>query len=549
MRAAIYARYSSDNQREASIEDQVRLCRARIDREGWTLVETYADYAMSGATTLRSGYQSLLEGARNDKFDIVVAEALDRMTRDQEDIAALYKQLSFAGVRIITLSEGEISELHVGLKGTMNALFLKDLAAKTHRGLEGRVRNGKSGGGIVYGYDIVRAFDASGQPVRGDRRINEHQAAVVRRIYSDYISGRSPRAIAISLNTEGIVGPTGKGWTASTIIGNRKRGTGILNNELYIGKLVWNRLSYRRDPLTRKRVSQLNQPHKWITTEVSHLRIIEQEQWTQVQSLQTQRTRDTRPTDSAGPDWRQRRPKHLFSGLIKCPACGGSMSLISRVYYGCAASRNRGTCSNRHTIRVDRLEEAVLRGTQDSLLSPELTEAYVQEYTREFNRLKDEVSSARTASRRRLDLVNKQIANLVEAVSAGRSSTALLDRLQVLETERVALLAAQSDNLPDPIRLHPNIAQQYVARVGNLRACLDQDDMRDQAAAIMRTLVEEIRVHADDNGTQIELIGDLATLVGFANTPDTKKPGSKEDPGRTKRLVAGTGFEPVTFRL
>ena len=113
-------------------------------------------------------------------FDVVVAEALDRLSRDQEDIAALYKQLGFAGVRLVTLAEGEISELHVGLKGTMNALFLKDLAMKTRRGLEGRVRQGRSGGGLCYGYQTVRETDAAGNPIRGGRLIDDGEAEVVR---------------------------------------------------------------------------------------------------------------------------------------------------------------------------------------------------------------------------------------------------------------------------------------------------------------------------------------------------------------------------------
>ena len=140
MRAVIYARYSSDLQRDASIDDQLRLCKAKIEREGWALSATYTDRAQSGASRLRQGYQSLLEGARKRQFDVVVAEALDRLSRDQEDVAGLFKRLSFAGIRLVTLAEGEITELHVGLKGTMNALFLKDLADKTRRGLEGRVR-------------------------------------------------------------------------------------------------------------------------------------------------------------------------------------------------------------------------------------------------------------------------------------------------------------------------------------------------------------------------------------------------------------------------
>jgi site-specific DNA recombinase len=156
MRAVIYARYSSELQRDASIEDQVRSCKSKIDAEGWTLAMTYTDYAQSGSSHRRPGFQRLLTDGRSGAFDVVVAEALDRLSRDQEHVAAFYKQLSFAGVKIVTLAEGDVSELHIGLKGTMNALFLKDLAQKTHRGLKGRVHQGRSAGGRVYGYDIVR---------------------------------------------------------------------------------------------------------------------------------------------------------------------------------------------------------------------------------------------------------------------------------------------------------------------------------------------------------------------------------------------------------
>ena len=115
MRAVIYARYSSQNQREDSIEDQVRLCRGFVESQGWTYLHAYTDRAVSGASPMRSGYQKLLEDARAGEFDVVVAEALDRLSRDQEDIAGLYKRLSFSGIKIVTLAEGEISDLHVGV--------------------------------------------------------------------------------------------------------------------------------------------------------------------------------------------------------------------------------------------------------------------------------------------------------------------------------------------------------------------------------------------------------------------------------------------------
>ena len=119
-RVALYARYSSDLQRDASIEDQLRLCREYAERMGWTVVESYPDRAVSGASLLRPGIQKLMADAQRRRFDVVLAEALDRISRDQEDVAGFYKRLAFAEVKIVTLAEGEISELHVGLKGTMH---------------------------------------------------------------------------------------------------------------------------------------------------------------------------------------------------------------------------------------------------------------------------------------------------------------------------------------------------------------------------------------------------------------------------------------------
>ena len=241
---------------------------------------------MSGQIRMRPGYQKLLEDARAGAFDVVVAEALDRLSRDQEDVAGLFKHLRYAGVKLVTLAEGEISELHVGLKGTMNALFLKDLAAKTHRGLHGRVEQGRSAGGISYGYTIRREHDARGETIHGGREIDEAEAAVVQRIFAAFANGRSPRDIAVELNREGIPGPQGRTWDPSTIYGNWQRGNGILNNELYVGRLVWNRQRFIKDPTTGKRQARMNPQAEWVVQDVPALRIVEQELWDAVKARQ-----------------------------------------------------------------------------------------------------------------------------------------------------------------------------------------------------------------------------------------------------------------------
>jgi len=120
-----------------------------------------------------------LQDALEGRFEIIVTESLDRLSRDQEDIAHIFKRINFAGGRIVTVSEGEINELHIGLKGTMGALYLKDLADKTRRGLRGRVEAGKSGGGNSYGYEVVRRVgpdaQSNGYSIAGSRSRPTHQ--------------------------------------------------------------------------------------------------------------------------------------------------------------------------------------------------------------------------------------------------------------------------------------------------------------------------------------------------------------------------------------
>lgn len=470
-RAVIYARYSSDNQREASIEDQVRLCRARAEREGWRVSEVYGDRAISGASLLRPGYQAVMEHARKGEVEVILAESLDRLSRDQEETAALFKRLQFFGVALVTVSEGQITELHVGLKGTMNALYLKDLAQKTHRGLEGRVRAGRSGGGLCYGYTVVDERDAHGERVRGGRVIDEREAAVVRRICSEFVAGRSPRAIAHALNAEGFAGPAGNAWGPSTIYGNWKRGTGILNNELYIGRIVWNRQRYVKDPSTGKRVSQPNDASAVVVQEVPELRILDHALWLEVKNRQQEIRHDVAADPAARgalrPD-RARRPAYLLSGLLKCGECGGGYSKISQTHYGCSRARNTGTCTNTLTIRRDAVERRVVEGLQRHLMRPAEVRVFVEAYNAELNRLWASRGATRSEQEKELRRVQKDLDAAVDAVLAGLRSAEIQERLTMLETRKADLKAALATPAEPMPALHPGISEVYARKVGDL---------------------------------------------------------------------------------
>ena len=335
MRAVIYARYSTDLQTAASIDDQVRLCRERIERDGHELVQVYSDRAVSGATLMRPGIQSLMQDAGRGAFDLVYAEALDRISRDQEDAAGFFKRMRFADLRIVTLAEGEISELHVGLKGTMNALFLKDLAQKTRRGLQGRVLQGLSGGGICYGYDLVPGET-------GVRRINESEAKVIRAIFRDFAAGQAPvRSPKSSIRRGSLARPAGLGGTRP-FAGTLRRGTGILNNELYVGRLVWNRLTYLKDPKSGRRRSRHNPPEKWIIQEVPALRIVGDDSWEAVKTVRAQSALATRVAKArATRFWERRRTRHLLTGLVRCQECGSHTPPSARLPSLLGRSRQR----------------------------------------------------------------------------------------------------------------------------------------------------------------------------------------------------------------
>ena len=584
IKAAIYARYSSDLQRDASIEDQIRTCTERAKANGWHIFHTYTDHALSGASMMRPGLQIMLQHAQEGKFDVVVAEALDRLSRDQADIATMYKRFQFANVLMHTLSEGDISNLHIGLKGTMNALFLKDLADKTRRGLRGRIEKGKSGGGLTYGYDVVRRVGEGGEVTTGERAINEEQADIVRRIFKEYAAGRSPKQIVVRLNAEGVPCPSGKAWGPSTVYGNRERGTGILNNELYIGTMVWNRLRYIKDPDSGKRVSRLNPQEAWITKPVPELRIVNDELWEAVKERQGIYTKQEPRF------WDRRKPPYLFSYLVKCGDCGGGCSMISKTHVGCSTARNKGTCGNRLSMKREALEEAVLSALRTHLMDTDLCAEFCKEYTAHLNRVRHDHNASLARYEKEKARLEREKAKIIQSIKDGVPGSMLKDDATRVQTRLEELAHILESTEEAAVLFHPNMAQRYHQQVRDLITALNDQQFRGEAAELLRRLIDKIVLVPDTENKElaIDLHGDLAGILSLATgrglasglgAPAANHgkllDGSRKGPklaesdiqqvkmvagvcnqlplrgekDQQEKMVAGAGFEPTTFRL
>ncbi len=560
LRAVIYARYSSDLQREESIEDQVEVCRRYAQAQGWCLVNTYSDAAISGASRYRPSYQALIADARKNQFDIVVCEAVDRLGRRLADTADLQDTLAFLGIHLFTPSVGEVTALHVAIMGMMAQMTLRDIADKTKRGQLGRIRKGKVPSGLAYGYRIAAGADGDG----GHRTINLTEAQIVRRIFNEYATGIAPEKIAKDLNVEGIPGPGGRPWSNTTIRGQSKRGTGILNNSLYMGLLEWNRCSYVKDPATGRRVARPNPPEKWETCKVPELRIVDDDIWQNVKQQQMKIRLSLRgqaglKAGAARHDlYSTHRACFLLSGLMKCACCGGNLIIMGKDRFGCSTRRRRGTCTNASSITRQSIEARVLVGLKERLVTPELVLIFVKEFRAEYARLRFEALSSHDQTTKLVADIEKKIKAIMAAIEDGFYQPEMKVRMNALVAEKTRLLqSAQSGELAEKVVLHPRMHELYVRKVRELETFFLQGGVVGQAAMeTIRGLITKVIIGPVNptGGYDAVLHGDLAVILGAceqAGGPDLRgsRPPGEISPGSQLSVVAGARFELTTFRL
>jgi site-specific DNA recombinase len=537
IRAVIYPRYSSDQQREASIEDQVEVCRRYAQVQGWEVVRVYPDHALSGASRFRPAFQQMLADAEARKFEVIIAEALDRLSRKLADVAEFHDRLTFLGIRLHTVATGEVTPMHVGVLGMMAQIQLKDLAEKTKRGQLGRALKGKVPGGKAYGYDVLPAT-AEGA---GERRVNPAQAVVVRRIFELFAAGLAPREIARRLNAEGVPGPDGRPWGDTTIRGQAERGNGILNNATYVGRLEWNRCSYVKDPRTGKKVARPNPPDQWEIVPVPELRIVPDELWEAVKARQAEVGFVMRRDEAGHALNRSHRHRYLLSGLLECGLCGGSYAMVTARDYGCATRRSKGTCGNGIKIRREEIESRVLHGLKERLLAPERIEQFTRMFQEEMNRLAAEQVQCQAQDQGRLQAVERKIASLIRAVEDGLYQPSMKGRLEELEAEKAAL-EARLTRQPTAIRFHPGLARQYRIQVENLEKLLAQPASHPNTVAAIRGQIEKVTLTPRADGTlEVLLHGELARILQLCEVPKDQRPGT-DVPGREVSVVAGAGF-------
>jgi site-specific DNA recombinase len=513
MHGVIYARYSGDKQRETSIDDQVRNCTRHAERENIGIQRIYHDKAVTGAVTARGGYQAMLGEARQGQFQVLIVDDLSRLSRDDYEMKGLLRKFIWQGLRVIGVSDGYDSsrkghKIHAGFKGLMNEIFLDDLRERTHRGMTGQAMKGFNCGGRTFGYRNVPIEDtgrkdAYGRPaiVAVRYEIDEGQGAIVRDIFSWYAQGYSYKWIAAELNRRKTPSSRGGTWAMSAV-------KVILENEMYAGRVIWNRRAWAKHPDTGKRTYRERPQEEWIVSDQPELRVVTPEI---VEAVRRRQRRTERGESQAFPVSSAQR--YLFSGLMVCAACGSNIVLAAKGRYGCAAYHTRGAavCSNSVTVSRLIVEQRLLQHIKERLLEPGNAENFNQAATRLMK--KHNAVASKDGLRQQLQTAERTRRNILEAIKQGIVTPTTKEALQVAEAEVATLTEkinqAEHWNIPAVL---PRAFERYHAAVLQLEQRLGAHV--EPAREILKSLLgDRIRLHRRGEYLEAELASSVQVLV------------------------------------
>ena len=545
--AAIYARYSSENQRPESIDDQISSCH-RLARDRQYAVDQahiYTDEAASGAREDRPGLAALRAAAIDGRFRLLLVDDLSRLARNTLLLLSVLEELRFHGVRVLSVADGldtddQDATVGIQVRGVFNELQLLDLRKKTLRGQIGQKQRGFIVGEATFGYRSVAVgevrMDKKGRPRPEGYKmtVDPREAVVILRIFEEFVAGSSESRIVKRLNAEGVPGrrTSKRGWSPATV--HR-----LLRNEKYIGRWIWNRTETRRDPKTGRRRQFPKPESEWFITEDQSLRVVPQELWERAQARMASVSkvwpggRGKRAFRGQRGGWVTHYPAELLSGSMICNSCGAAIAKVSGKsggYYGCLGGK-KGSCDNRLLVRRTLVERIVLTAVRDRLAHPENLD-YI------FEKLAQEVASAAAATPETIrlkaaefDAEQRRVANFIEFIAEGRGSQALAKslsasegRLKSLGAELEGLRRSQHEVFSAPPR------EWLAERIVMIQTVLERRTER--SALLLRKLLGKIRlepVTPDVGRPYYRARSDLDVVAIVENDPDS----SPSEPGST----------------
>ncbi len=550
----MYARFSSENQRDRSIEDQVQLCKDNVERREGTIREDMllTDYAVSGVSNTRAGFDKLLQLIDRRAIDVVVTESLDRLSRDLGDADRLWKIAKFNDVRLICVSDGidsarDGSRLQFAFKAVMSDEYLADLSKKTRRGLYGAARKGRATGGLPYGYDSRPIWDGGREPGGYEILISEEQAVVVVRIFEMYRDGYSILSIATRLNDDGVEPPRARSKKNPTRFWKKGTIREMLRNRAYIGHWTFGRKRWHKCPVTRKRRYKRNPASEVFEKYRPHLRIIESELWEAVQErLEAVAAKYKGNGGAPGA-----RTAHPFSGLLACGSCGAPMVNAggsSAVYYRCSGAHSGGTCDNDRPVREDVLLAAALAELKRVVTDTDLLDEVRSRIAQRLKSFKLTADDEHQRLAKQIGRLDAEVQNLVsfirttDSASSPGSFDAVRDSLERATNER-RQLHDRLQRLERRRKVPPKLptVEDIMALILDIEARLKEDPTTAREA--IRRMLDggRIAMHPQPDGTyKAESVIFPLKLAWKTRRRKSKKP-RKSDTSEASEVVENDG--------